>query len=522
MVAASELNINTNASAIRMARTIFGDGVQVVGANYTGDSQSSGIYRGGNSTSPDVTPANRGVILSTGDARDFTNSSGQANQSNNTSTNTSGPSNQADFNAAAGTNTYDAAYLDVDFIPTGDTMTMQFVFASEEYPEYTSSQFQDFFGVWVNGTLVPLSVGDGDVDPGNLNSGANENLFIDNMNDDYNTEMDGFTVTLTLTMPVIPGQVNSIRIGIADVADSQYDSNVLIAANSVQTALIANDDDAFLNDTGSTTIDVLGNDTNTSGGTLTITHINGTAVTAGSVVTLPTGQTVQVNADATLTVVGDGDGTDESFNFTYTISDGSNSDTGFVHAVPCFVAGTMISTKRGAVSVEMLQPGDLVATKDHGYAPLRWIGQRTVEAQGALAPILFHENALGEHPPLAVSPQHRILVRDAMAELMFADPEVLVSARNLVNGSSIQRVEGGLVTYVHLLFDRHEILFSNGVATESFLPGPAIGTMFEAEILAEICQIFPEFDPVTGDGYGPSARPILKAHESEALTRLAA
>ncbi len=53
--------------------------------------------------------------------------------------------------------------------------------------------------------------------------------------------MDGFTVTMTLTMVVTPGQVNSIRIGIADVLDSQYDTNVLIAGNSVQTVLVAAD-----------------------------------------------------------------------------------------------------------------------------------------------------------------------------------------------------------------------------------------------------------------------------------------
>lgn len=522
MATGSELNINEGASATQMAQTLFGDGVTVTSASYSGWSQSSGIYTGGDTTSPGVVPGDTGVILSTGRASHFTRSSGDPNRSTGNSTNTPGQSNNPDFNAAAGTNTYDASYLDIDFIPTGDTMTMQFVFASEEYPEYTSSQFQDFFGVWVNGSLVPLSVGDGDIDPGNVSPAENQNLFIDNTNDDYNTEMDGFTVTLTLTMPVNVGVVNSIRIGIADVADSRYDSNVLIAGDSIQTVLVAQDDTAYLNDTGSATIDVTANDTNVNGATLTITHINGTAVTVGSVVTLPTGQTVQLNADGTLTVVGDGDGTSESFNFTYTIDDGTNSDTGFVNAVPCFVAGTLISTRRGQVPVEMLEPGDLIATKDHGYAPLRWIGQRTVEAEGQLAPILFNRNALGEHPPLAVSPQHRILMRDPVAELMFADPEVLVSAQSLVNGSDIVQVEGGLVTYVHLLFDRHEILFSNGVATESFLPGPAIGSMFEAETLAEILTLFPQIDPVSGDGYGPAARRILKSHESDALTGWAA
>ena len=69
----------------------------------------------------------------------------------NTSANTSGVNNDSGFNSIAGTNTYDAAWLDIDFIPTGDTLTMQFVFASEEYPEFTNTIYNDAVGVWVNG-----------------------------------------------------------------------------------------------------------------------------------------------------------------------------------------------------------------------------------------------------------------------------------------------------------------------------------------------------------------------------------
>ncbi|MEL7167569.1 MAG: choice-of-anchor L domain-containing protein, partial [Pseudomonadota bacterium] len=241
MVAASELPIDTvreGTTAEQMANAIFGDGVQVQGASYTGDIDSAGIYSGGDSIAPGVTPGDTGVILSTGNAESFTNSSGDANQSASTSANTTGQNNNAQFNAAAGAPTRDAAYLDVDFIPDGDVMTMQFVFASEEYPEFANSQYQDFVGVWINGAQVDVAVGDGDTDPGNINSASNINLFVDNTNSDFNTEMDGFTVTMTLTIPVNKDALNSIRIGIADVADSSYDSNLLIAGNSLQTAVI--------------------------------------------------------------------------------------------------------------------------------------------------------------------------------------------------------------------------------------------------------------------------------------------
>lgn len=519
MVAGVEIPIDRGASAEEMAETIFGDGVTVVSASYTGDRDSSGIYTNGNSISPGVMPGDTGVMFSTGDLRGFTNNNPfQSNQSSSTTTASSGPNNNADFNAAAGTNTYDASFLDVDFIPTGDVMTIQFVFASEEYPEFATGAFQDFVGVWINGSLVPLGVGDGDIDPNNLNAGSNGNLFIDNTADQYNTEMDGFTVTMTLTIPVNANEVNSIRVGIADVSDANYDSTLIIAADSVQTTLVANDDTSNLFPTGSKTIDVLSNDVNSTAGSLTITHINGTAVSAGSTITLNSGQTVLLNADGTLTLTGDGDV--EEFNFTYTVeSSTGQTDTGFVtvDSIPCFVAGTMILTPGGNVPVEALKPGDLVVTRDEGPQPLRWIGSRDVIAAGDYAPIRITANTFGKHGEIFLSPLHRVLIRDSLAELLFGEGEVLVAARDLVNDRSVRCVPGGMVSYVHILFDRHQVVFSEGLETESFLPGPQTANSFEAEIVQEICSIFPEIDPRTGAGYSAAARRTLKRYEAQLL-----
>jgi hypothetical protein len=518
MVTASRLPINSGSSALQMANEIFGDGVTVVGASYTGDRNSSGIYNNGLSKSPGVAPSDTGVILSTGRVRDFTNNNGEANQATNTSSNTSGPNNVAEFDALAGTNTYDAAILDIDFIPTGDTMTMQFVFSSEEYPEYAGSIYNDVVGVWINGVHVPLSVGNGDTSVGNINDSNNINLYQDNTADQFNTEMDGFTITMTLTIPVNPGVVNSLRIGIADTADSNYDSSLLIAGDSVQTVLVANDDSMTMGVGGSKTLDVLANDYDAAGGTLTITHINGIAVTAGSSVTLATGQVVTLNSDGTLTV--DTDLDVEKISFTYQIENSSGqTDVGFVSVdtVPCFVAGTLIRTPDGDVPVETLTPGDLVMTVDDGPQPLRWIGTRQVEGIGKLAPVQIDASALGEHRMVLLSPLHRVMIRDTYAELMFGEPEVLVAAKDLVNGRTIRRRECEKVTYVHILFDRHQVVFSEGLATESFLPGPQTTKSFETHMIEEICEIFPDLDPHTGAGYGPSARPGLRNFETQAL-----
>ena len=209
---------------------------------------------------------------------------------------------------------------------------MQFVFSSEEYPEFANSIYQDFFVVWINGTLVEHDVGDGETDPFNISTTNNINMYNDNTTDAFNTEMDGFTITLTLTMVVNAGQTNSIRIAIADVGDSQYDSNVLIAGGSVQTQLVAISDDVNVYPDGTTTLDVLANDINKgpTGSTMTITHINGQPATVGTAITLPTGQLVTLNADGTFSIVGDGD--EEDFNFTYTVDNGTNTDVGFVNA----------------------------------------------------------------------------------------------------------------------------------------------------------------------------------------------
>ena len=520
MVAASELPIETvreGTTAADMANTIFGSGVSVNSATYTGDIDSAGTYSDGDATSPGVTPADSGVILSTGNAEDFTNTTGQSNQNTNTSTNTSGPNNVSELNAAAGARTRDASILDINFTPDSSLMTMLFVFSSEEYPEFQNSIYQDIFGVWINGTLVPLQVGNSQVDPGNINTTNNINMYVDNTADQFNTEMDGFTITLSLTMVVNPNTANTMRIALADVGDSSYDSNLMIAADSVQTELVAVSDAVNVYPNGTTTLDVMDNDSSIPGSTLTITHINGQAVNSGTTVTLPTGQTVQLLADGTFEIAGDGD--DEDFNFTYAVTDGTNTDIGLVNAtsVPCFVAGTLITTPGGEQAVETLVPGDLIITQDDGPQPLRWIGTRSVAATGDFAPIAIRANTFGTHSEVLVSPLHRVLVRDTLAELLFGEPEVLVAAKDLINDASVTRREGGQVTYVHLLFDRHQVITSEGLQTESFLPGPQTTKSLEREVVDEICTLFPELDPETGDGYSPAARRTLKRYEANLL-----
>ncbi len=75
------------------------------------------------------------------------------------------------------------------------------------------------------------------------------------------------------------------------------------------------------------------------------------------------------------------------------------------------------------------------------------------------------------------------------------------------------------MTYVHILFDEHQVIYSEGLLTESFLPGPQTMNGFETDTVNEICALFPELDPETGLGYGAAARTSLKAFEAQLLMR---
>ncbi|MEM9349927.1 MAG: Hint domain-containing protein [Pseudomonadota bacterium] len=523
MVAGVDIDYDINADALAMAQAIFGSGVDIVGATYTGDNRSSAIYSDEDGVATNVLPSETGVILSTGFASNFTNQNAfQSNLSTGRSSNTTGENNNADFNAVAGRSTFDAAYMDVSFTTEADLLTMQFTFASDEYPEFTNSIYNDVVAVWINGTFVPMAVGNGSTSVTNINQQSTENLYNDNTQDQFNTEMDGFTITMSLKIPVIPTtdpsdpQVNTIRIGIADASDSSYDSNLLIAGDSIQGALVADDDDLTIGTEFTKTFDILSNDELTLG--VEVTHINGEEIQPTETITLPTGQTITLNSDFTITV----ESTDDTGDvvFTYGIEDDNGiTDTAFVslETIPCFVSGTLILTPDGERRIEELEVGDLVQTHDAGPQPIRWTGSRTMQAKGKFAPIRIAQGALGDHRQLLVSPQHRVLIRDTLSELLFGEPEVLVSAKHLVNDRTIRPEEGGFVTYVHLLFDEHQVVFSEGLATESFLPGPQTSDCFEQNVLEEICEIFPELDPETGDGYSHAARRTLKGYEAQVL-----
>ena len=72
---------------------------------------------------------------------------------------------------------------------------------------------------------------------------------------------------------------------------------------------------------------------------------------------------------------------------------------------------------------------------------------------------------------MRVSRQHRMLVTGPRAELLFGSDEVLVRAEHLVHLPGVAHALEPEVTYVHILFDRHEVVLADGAWSESFQPG---------------------------------------------------
>ncbi|MEL6565807.1 MAG: Hint domain-containing protein [Pseudomonadota bacterium] len=191
----------------------------------------------------------------------------------------------------------------------------------------------------------------------------------------------------------------------------------------------------------------------------------------------------------------------------------------------CFTPGTRIATQTGEVAVEDLRPGDAVFTRDNGMQPLRWVGRRDLGAAELhdapeFQPVLIRRGALGKALPerdMLVSPQHRMLITSDMAEVLFEEREVLIPAKHLTGLDGVEAVTTDQVSYLHLMFDNHEVVLANGAWAESFQPADRTLKGIGAPQRTEILSLFPELETLDGlDAYG-AARMSLKRHEAELL-----
>ncbi len=229
------------------------------------------------------------------------------------------------------------------------------------------------------------------------------------------------------------------------------------------------------------------------------------------------------------TVDADGNSTSGTIEFLDGVGGnvvGTLNFTEIEEIVPCFTPGTSIATPRGEMLVEDLQVGDKIITRDNGIQEIRWIGAKRMDGRQLqqnphLQPVLIKQGSLGNGLPerdMLVSPNHRMLVNNDRVSLYFEENEVLVSAKHLVNPSEgVQNINSMGTTYIHFMFDNHEVVLSNGAWTESFQPGDyslkGIGNAQRNEIF----ELFPELQGEKGREAYASARLTLKKHEARML-----
>ena len=217
------------------------------------------------------------------------------------------------------------------------------------------------------------------------------------------------------------------------------------------------------------------------------------------------------------------------FVAVYDTSDGApttNGSDGFVthgkHCPPCFTPGTKIATPQGERLVEELQVGDKIITRDNGIQEIRWLGMRALTRAEMLQarhmqPVLIRQGALGYGLPerdMMVSPNHRVLVSNDKTALYFDESEVLAAAKHLTGLEGVEFVELPTVTYIHFMFDQHEVVLSDGAWTESFQPGDQSLAGIGHAQRQEIFELFPELNTTTGMRSYQAARRSLKRHEA--------
>jgi hypothetical protein len=224
---------------------------------YTGSYLAAGLFIKG---LEDGLGIESGLILSTGRIDNA------ANLHNTCYKTTTVNRRRGDYDIAAltgGASTYDAAILEFDFMPVGNQLAFKYLFASEEYAEWVSSNFSDVFGFFVNGqniALVPNTTQA--VSANSINNQLNAQLYRDNaypsppvddlslynttpcgddISTQYKSEFDGFTTVLTATTDVTPGVWHHVKLVIADTLDFSIDSAVLIQGKSFTSTPIVDD-----------------------------------------------------------------------------------------------------------------------------------------------------------------------------------------------------------------------------------------------------------------------------------------
>jgi hypothetical protein len=238
---------NTNTAIQLVQNFLIGSGITTSNITSSAPAGCLGSFIHGQSTNLGISS---GVIFSTGGIATVPNAASYF-----LSNNMGGAGDALLTQLSGGYTSYDAVILEFDFIPSGDSIKLRYIFGSEEYPEYVCSQFNDAFGIFISGpnpqggsysnqnmalipnTTTPVSINS--VNSGQVGSyGSSSNCVSLNYSNYYvnNTDsticFDGFTTPLTARLQVVPNQTYHIKIAVSDIGDGIYDSGLFLEANS--------------------------------------------------------------------------------------------------------------------------------------------------------------------------------------------------------------------------------------------------------------------------------------------------
>lgn len=347
-----------------LVASLLGEGVVASNVAFTGAVISAGTFTGGTG----IIGFESGIVLSTGSIH---NVLGPNREDGVTSA--TGTDGDPDLDAlVGGLRTFDAAVLEFDFVPSSDVISFQYVFASDEYNDFVGSPFNDAFGFFVNGANVALVPGTNvPVSVNNVNKGKpfgtrnfarSPEYYINNDLDDggglLDTEMDGMTVVLSVVAQVRAGQINHIKLAIADTSDRFVDSNVFIRSGSFS----GSHPPRAMDDFASTLVDspvyveVLANDFDIDGDRLSLNSA-----------TQPSNGTTEITgADVVRYVPRPGfTGTDI---FRYTVSDGRGGSASATVTVEVREPAAQPPDAGEAVVDHLLQVVDMTVAYDPGDA----------------------------------------------------------------------------------------------------------------------------------------------------------
>ncbi len=231
-----------------ISNVFLGAGVEVTSIQFNGDPLAVGYFSGGSA----AIGLDRGILLTNGNASQV-----ELDGIDFADVDNAGGSSEPSLDAIATDPINDVAVYTITFIPNSDTLRFRYCFASEEYPEFACSTFNDIFGFFIQGpgypvftniakipnTNLPVSINN--IHPVNPNfppcPPVNLQYYNDNDNSNFQPVYDGYTDVFTALAVVTPCQPYTIKLAIADVDDDRLDSGVFLEAKSFGTsALFAN------------------------------------------------------------------------------------------------------------------------------------------------------------------------------------------------------------------------------------------------------------------------------------------